>query len=346
MRHLEEKLQRPLQWIICLLHFNELPFKHLFKKIDGFATGPEKYSGPIGRILNVCEERAIVSFEPIDFGYSLPVTNPGDLSQDQKYLYNCFYAIKSGECSEDLANRSSGRLNLSRWVTTANRILRLYMSIDSPSGNLKVIVNYIMRVYIPFWFKIKTEKSIKDGARHFHTFIQLTRYLDKKYLDIIDPVIARNSYFAHPENMLLSMISDSRPNIRQKAIDIILQARGDNINNNTVCQLRVPDLNFQAQDYKDMVDMSNATPPPVLSDISSVELILATDNKHWDFFDYPNHTQAVERTVKLVTEKSSRVCDQQNRNKNIRCTLRSRKNLSKNDNKRHLEQLVHSMDVD
>lgn len=38
IRYLEEKLNHPLQWVICLLHFNELLFRHLFEKIDGLAT--------------------------------------------------------------------------------------------------------------------------------------------------------------------------------------------------------------------------------------------------------------------------------------------------------------------
>ncbi len=35
IRNLELKLNRPLQWFICLLHANELPLRHLFIKLDG-----------------------------------------------------------------------------------------------------------------------------------------------------------------------------------------------------------------------------------------------------------------------------------------------------------------------
>ena len=56
-----------------------------------------------------------------------------------------------------------------------------------------------------------------------------------------------------------------------------------------------------------MIDLTEVTPPPVLSNISSEELLQLVDNKEWEFFKYPNHTQAVERTVKLVTEVSSRI---------------------------------------
>lgn len=39
IRKLELELRRPLQWIICLLHLNELPLRAFFKAVDGFETG-------------------------------------------------------------------------------------------------------------------------------------------------------------------------------------------------------------------------------------------------------------------------------------------------------------------
>ena len=80
VRRLEEKLERPLQWSICLLHFNELPFKRLFQKIDGRPIGPEIYTGPIGRKFNDCQSKKIVSFARIAVNFSLPITDSGDLS--------------------------------------------------------------------------------------------------------------------------------------------------------------------------------------------------------------------------------------------------------------------------
>lgn len=51
IRNLELKLGRPLQWFICLLHFNELPFRHLFESVDGDTTGPTSFSGQIDKKL-------------------------------------------------------------------------------------------------------------------------------------------------------------------------------------------------------------------------------------------------------------------------------------------------------
>ena len=45
VRMIEKRLDRPLQWIICLLRTNELPFRHLFHHIDGSTSGPQTFLG-------------------------------------------------------------------------------------------------------------------------------------------------------------------------------------------------------------------------------------------------------------------------------------------------------------
>lgn len=52
---LERELQRPLQWFVCLFHFNELPFVALLKSLLGKATGPQNWPGNIGNLLRDCE---------------------------------------------------------------------------------------------------------------------------------------------------------------------------------------------------------------------------------------------------------------------------------------------------
>ena len=49
---LEALLQRPLQWVICLLHCNELPLRHVFKALDGTTKSTDSFAGVIGSHLN------------------------------------------------------------------------------------------------------------------------------------------------------------------------------------------------------------------------------------------------------------------------------------------------------
>ena len=67
LRCLEVKLRHPLQWSICLLHFNQLPLKHLLHDIDGRAVGPQGLPGPIGNNLKNCEDLGIGSFVQLKY---------------------------------------------------------------------------------------------------------------------------------------------------------------------------------------------------------------------------------------------------------------------------------------
>ncbi|KAL7292854.1 hypothetical protein TKK_0013529 [Trichogramma kaykai] len=91
---------KPLQRVVCLLHFNQLPFRHLFEKINGPATGPQTYTETIGKSLKNCETRKIVKFKRISTAETLPISDPSTLSKDQHYMYQCYEAIKSGIYSE------------------------------------------------------------------------------------------------------------------------------------------------------------------------------------------------------------------------------------------------------
>ncbi|GBM43168.1 hypothetical protein AVEN_128493-1 [Araneus ventricosus] len=75
-------------------------------------------------------------------------------------------AIQTGQCAPDLAVRDSGPLSHSRWMTCAIRVLRLFISQTSPTSELKMVVNYIVKTYSPVWFTIKRYLSVKYGPTH------------------------------------------------------------------------------------------------------------------------------------------------------------------------------------
>src|SRR6218665_2442483 len=49
IRRLEEFFEHPVQWLVCLLHANDLPLRHLFEALDGATTGTRGFSGSIGK---------------------------------------------------------------------------------------------------------------------------------------------------------------------------------------------------------------------------------------------------------------------------------------------------------
>jgi len=95
--------------------------------------------------------------------------------------------------------------------------------------------------------------------------IQLTRQLPNEVKAVINPVIMRNSYVAHPENLLLAMVADERPHIRQLGLHRIMKACSQLITG--VRQFKVPNINFSATNYIDLINWSDTiiAAPPLLS---------------------------------------------------------------------------------
>ncbi|GBL75106.1 hypothetical protein AVEN_193281-1 [Araneus ventricosus] len=249
IRRLELKLHRPIQWIICLLHFNEFPLRHLF---ESKSSGPSSYTGDIGRNLKGFEKLPLVAFNVNEC--ELPGIDPTNLSCDQKYLINICTALISGDGSSDLAKRQPDTLNFARWQTAATRILRLYISTSDPTNVLITLVVFILKIYATSWFRIKIHHSIKYGARHLWHFINSSRYFPNKYRDIIESVISRNAYFVAPENMLLAMLTDERCHIRTLASRRIIKASEISPDGNCFRRFVIPAVNFRARDYLDLID--------------------------------------------------------------------------------------------
>ncbi|KAJ6617794.1 hypothetical protein Bhyg_17838, partial [Pseudolycoriella hygida] len=280
IRLLEVRLKKPLQWLICQLHFVELPLRALFVFIDGKTLGPHQFSGEIGSKLGDCVNLPIVKFERVTT--KLPnLTNDmqiKDLSTDQKYLYEICEAISTGIFSQSLSERRCGNLCHSRWLTLANSVLRLYVGTRTPSKNLKTLVHFIMKSYAPSWFSIKIFNKCCDGSKNLFEFIKSTRFLDEKYKVVVEASIQRNGFFGHPENILLNMISDSRLHVREMAYKRITDSRRRTETARVigVRKFTIPSIQFNATDYYDIIDWKRieVTEPPLFKTFSDEQLLL------------------------------------------------------------------------
>jgi len=150
---------------------------------------------------------------------------------------------------------------------------------------------------------------------------------------IVDPIISRNAYFAHLENLLLAMISDEQSHIRTLGLRRIMKARSmkPSGNGTTIRQFKMPELNFNANDYSEIIDWQKCslTEPPItveISDEALKEMVLKGEVP--ELTKFPCHTQAVERYVKIVTEASCAVCGVESRDGYIRARLSSRRKMS------------------
>lgn len=269
----------------------------------------------------------MVEFQPIDC--DIPDVNRKLLSKDQRYLLDASHAIKTGTFSNDLSHCDPGPISHARWLTCANRILRLYVSDVNPSNALISIVTFILKSYMPVWFKIKFDYQISNGPIHVYRAIETSRYLTNELKAVVFPVIERNAFYAHPENILIAMLFDERRHIRELGLRRVLKARQSASKGKGIRSFHTPSLKFDALDYTEMIDWMSTKilSPPFLRGISNEEIesfIQSGEFPDWDIREFPCHTQAVERCVKLVTESSLKVCWPQSRDGYIRATLKSR----------------------
>ncbi|ESO12697.1 hypothetical protein HELRODRAFT_159281 [Helobdella robusta] len=182
---MEYNLDRPLQWLVCLLHCNELPFKRFLPGMDFARTaGPSTSTGTISSALEYDpNELPVVNYFPI----TGKVTDcdeavKKDLSTDQLYFLKACLAVERGrQASTDidfLEKSLPGNIIHARWLTKANRILRLCMSREVASEHLRRVTHFILNFYGPFWFKIKSNSSCQNGANNFFYLVQLFQELD------------------------------------------------------------------------------------------------------------------------------------------------------------------------
>lgn len=316
---------------------NELPLRHLLKKLDGDTTGPSTFSGPIGRKLEGCENRKVVAYQAIQVPWVEELSGFSDLSADQQYLLDVCRAVSSGTCPADFANKKPGPISQSRWLTTACRILRYYVSTKEPSQSLRHLAEFVVKVYAPMWFLIKMEPSCSDGARHVWKMIKLVEYLPNDLKQLIRSVIQRNAFFLHPENLLLAMVTDPRVEVRTLGWRRIKKYRARK--GKSLREFVIPQINFDANDYVDLIDWTSptATEPPLTKYLSQEELeenIKAGKMAGEEITAFPSHTQAVERHVRVVTEASKAVYGADSRVGYIRAKLQSRQEMPKFNSKK------------
>ncbi|GBM43353.1 hypothetical protein AVEN_166097-1 [Araneus ventricosus] len=179
--------------------------------------------------------------------------------------------------------------------------------------------------------------SCTSGSKHLCNVIKNSRYLLDDLKKVVDPVISRNAFMAHPESLLLSMLADERRHIRELRVRRITKARGSS----SIVERRrfvVTKLNFKANKCIDMIDWFKCyvTEPPITADITVKELKSIAENgsiKDLQIYKLLYHTQSVERYVKLVTEAASTVCGSHSRDGFIINTMASRAIMPSFDHK-------------
>ena len=326
-RCVEVELGKAVQHVVCLLHCNELFFRHVFEEVDGVTLGPDKLEGPIGSTLSDdLWLEPVVNFKPVPGKMPiLPDSVVKELSRDQKLAYRWGHAIQTGDVPDDLVGQTIGPLCHSRWLTRSVRTQVKYTRTKNPTKKLQRIIFFILNFYLPGWFKVKSEPHIQDGARHLQFLLDLSRSLCAGDQEIVRRVMGDNAYFAHQENVAIACLSDPDEEVRRKGVKFILAARRDYDEEDDVRKFVAPEINFDSHRFCDLIDLEGVDKfePPLTKELSE-ETILSALATPLILPSFPNNTQRVEQLVRVVTEAATLRADFHGRNRLILQRLKSR----------------------
>ena len=333
IQFLEKRLNKRLIWLICALHTNELPLRHLLIELDGRTVGDNKFAGPIGKIIHSATELEVADeIPPVDVPINLLELDAdvvADLSADQKYLYQMTTAIRNGgELSTSLKERNIGPHNHARWLNLANRVLMIWCSLHGlnakNTANLKKIVQFIVAVYSPMWFQIKVKSSWLEGPNHILKSLSFVRPLPQDIILIVKPYMMSSAWNAHSKHILQTLLASDDRDQRTFAVNQITKLRGSSDFGDTSIRTRtVPNINFDAIRLEDLIDWSSNIFEPVLTSKLSTKQVK-------DFIDKPMKDvpafcvdgQSIERCVQQVTRASASVFGEERRDGFVRASLK------------------------
>ena len=272
----------PLSRVVCLCHQAELPYRALFRQLDGPTVGPDALAGPIGkRMTGPVHTMPVVAFAAVqcdDFP-DLPADVEADLSSDFRLLYRCARCVVSGD-GTSVAHKTHGRFNNARWYTAQSRLLRLYMAEPCPTSELETLTRYVVTVYVPTVVAIKRRNDLVDAPRHLCEQIRRQqRHLSDApvatALATVQQNLTGNAFMAHSENIVLAMLGDEDSGIRAEAAALIKDAR-QRRQPGPIRKFKCPKVNFDAVTYREMVDIESADgqdiEPPYVRPMSDEEL--------------------------------------------------------------------------
>ena len=136
--------------------------------------------------------------------------------------------------------------------------MMLWMSEHTFKGEIlqkfRMIVDFVCNVYFPMFFEIKVKHSIVDGPEHIITFFWLLHAQTSVVVKAVSPYVQSGAWFAHPEALLLILLSSKKKTERRFAVKKVLEVRGDKELGDTEPRSRLTlKLNFYAKKCQDLI---------------------------------------------------------------------------------------------
>lgn len=347
IRCLELLLEKPLQWCICQLHFNELIYKRLIGLYVGETKGPSKRNTDLdNEIRNVAKNlKPITNYKRIAGNLQDDVDHSILQNYDQKYLYMLSCAIARRDGRKNLLEKFGtlppppppGAIHEARWLTYANAAMRLYIQKENPSDDFQRLIFITVHYYVPMFLSIKMNSQIWQGTRHFFNAISRVRTLDAEEQREAFPGFLANSFMSHSESIILCGVMDPRLPTRKKFVRLLLQARSvqESSGSDQIRQYIKPrTVNFEAKCYHDLLDYSNISVPPLLMkyDKQTLEQHARGENE----ISIPNilcHSTNTERAVQNTAFAGDNAIGEDGRERFLLNLQKSRKDYNKDAKK-------------
>lgn len=122
----------------------------------------------------------------------------------------------------------------------------------------------------------KVIDSLVNMDQYILNMLKICLYLGNYSKSIVLKTIQRNSFFAHPDNVLLAMLQDDEAHVREMAVQRILKVRNDS-KGNIVCGFQLPELRVDASCYYDLI---NCPKKEIIMKYSDIKMsnIISTGN--------------------------------------------------------------------
>ena len=237
---------RPLAWLICLMHMMEIVFKDLFYAIDGKPSGPETYTGPIGKVIGskndswkMKDKKVIHDKNHKDYSWwtadkvirfkearkGLVKEKKSKLkNHDDNVLEQLCQLVQNGPDSKykDAIKLTPGQNSLSRWKNLCANFALYFVMSETHTENELLIMDIILNFYVPVLDEIKANPHFTNGPKHLFFAIKLLRdvlqnhkspcetfaNVKESLYDIGKNAVLRNCYWGQYEHVQMAKMID------------------------------------------------------------------------------------------------------------------------------------------
>ena len=217
--------------------------------------------------------------------------------------------VESGTLEERWAKQKAGVMTNARWHNTESRLLRVYVSTDTPTFAQRRLASFVVLVYVPTLLEIVQRNLVLEGPRHLLSLVmRIKLYCTEEEVKLLEPHLNFNGYFGQHEVVLVSLLASQVKEERSEALEIVkrLRKKEKRSKRKTVRKVQNPKLNLEATKLSELVDLSQASSsPPLLFNLNDDQLELLKDEPL--SVDLPCSTTAVERGVKENTAVATMV---------------------------------------